>query len=104
MRCRWAISDLPRGAETGGQRPQPICGALDPRMAADDWWCDVDCLSDATPGASAGRNRLPAGAALGYVRVIACRIGAVIPGLGGVGLAIVVAVVWIITPPGICDK
>ena len=56
------------------------------------------------PRASAGRNRLPAGAALGYVRVIACRIGAVIPGLGRVGLAIVVAVVWVIAPPGVCDK
>src|SRR5205807_9104215 len=43
---------------------------------------------------SAGWNRLPAGGALRDVRVIACRIGAIVPGLAGVRLA--VAVVFVI--------
>jgi hypothetical protein len=49
--------------------------------------------------ASAGRDRLPIGTALRYVVVITCRIGAVIPILGGINLAVVVvAVVRILTP------
>jgi hypothetical protein len=54
---------------------------------------------------SAGRNRLPAGIALRHIRVIARRIGAVIPDLGGVGLAVVIiAIVWRVIPPiGICE-
>src|SRR5437763_7794249 len=42
---------------------------------------------------SAGWNRLPAGVALRYVRVIACRIGAIVPGVAGVRLAVAVIVV-----------
>ena len=55
--------------------------------------------------ASTTWNRLPAGIALPHIGVIACRIGAVIPGLGGVRLAIVViVVVRIIAPPRICKR
>ena len=54
---------------------------------------------------SAGRDHLPAGIALRHIRVIARGIGAVIPSLRGVGLAIVIiAIVWIITPPGVCER
>jgi hypothetical protein len=45
---------------------------------------------------SAGWNRLPGGIALGYIWIIVCRIGAIVPGLTGVRLAVVVA------PPRIC--
>src|SRR5438067_6936043 len=48
---------------------------------------------------SAGWNRLPAGVALRYVRVIACRIGAIVPGLAGVRLAVAVIVVIRIIAP-----
>src|SRR5689334_6657017 len=48
---------------------------------------------------SAGWNRLPAGVALRYVRVIACRIGAIVPGLAGVRLAVAVIVVIRIRAP-----
>src|SRR5712671_6589138 len=48
---------------------------------------------------SAGWNRLPAGVALRYIRVIACRIGAIVPGLAGVRLAVAVIVVIRIIAP-----
>src|SRR5438067_4310804 len=48
---------------------------------------------------SAGWNRLPAGVALRYVRVIACRIGAIVPGLAGIRLAVAVIVVIRIIAP-----
>ena len=48
---------------------------------------------------SAGWDRLPAGIALRYIRVIACRIGAVVPGLAGVRLAVVVVVIIRIRAP-----
>jgi hypothetical protein len=42
---------------------------------------------------------LPIGIALIYIRIIACRIGTIIPGLGGVRLAIIIiAVIRIVTP------
>jgi hypothetical protein len=41
---------------------------------------------------------------LGYIRIIAGRIGAIVPGLRSVALAIVViSIVRIIAPPGVCD-
>src|SRR5215469_12775187 len=47
----------------------------------------------------AGRNGLPTGIALRYIRVIASRIGTIVPSLRGRGLAIViVAVVRIVIP------
>jgi len=51
-------------------------------------------------------NCLPAGIALRHIRVIAARIGTIIPGLRGVGLAVVIiAIVWRVIPPvGICDR
>lgn len=48
----------------------------------------VILLSPQEDPASAGRNRLPAGVALGYVGVIAGRVGAIIPHLG-IRLAVV---------------
>ena len=55
---------------------------------------------------STSRNRLPAGIALRHIRVIAGRIGAIIPRLRGVGLAVVIiAIVWRVIPPiGICER
>src|SRR5271170_229259 len=41
-------------------------------------------------GQSTSWNRLPAGIALRHIRVIAGRIGAVIPSLRGIGLAVIV--------------
>src|SRR5436190_2170358 len=48
---------------------------------------------------SADWNRLPAGVALRYVRVIACRIGAIVPGFAGVRLAVAVIVVIRVIAP-----
>jgi hypothetical protein len=49
--------------------------------------------------ASASRNRLPAGVALRHIRIVACRIPTVIPGLRGVGLAVaIIAIVWGVIP------
>jgi hypothetical protein len=45
---------------------------------------------------SVGWNRLPAGVALRYIGVIACWIGAIVPGLTGVRLAVVVVTVVVI--------
>ena len=51
---------------------------------------------------SAGWDRLPAGVALRYIWVIARRIGAIVPGLAGVRLAVVViAIIRIRAPPRI---
>ena len=51
---------------------------------------------------SAGWDRLPAGVALRYIGVIARRIGAIVPGLAGVRLAVVVvAIIRIRAPPRI---
>ena len=61
---------------------------------------EADAGPKARIPASTGRNWLPAGVALGHIGVIAGRIGAVIPGLGGVGLGvIIIPVVRVITPP-----
>ena len=50
--------------------------------------------------ASASGNRLPSGVALGYIRVIAFRIGIIVSGLDGVRLAaVIVAVILIVTQP-----
>jgi hypothetical protein len=54
-------------------------------------------LAGGQPSPLAGRNRLPASIALRHIRVVTRRIGAVIPSLRGIGLAIViVAIVRII--------
>jgi hypothetical protein len=52
-------------------------------------------------GASVSRDRLPAGVALGYVGIIACRIGAIVPGLTGVSRAVVVIAVIRVAIPSV---
>src|SRR5689334_4888362 len=53
-----------------------------------------------TAETSISLNCLPAGIALRHIRVIAGRIGAIVPTLRGVGLAIVIiAIVWPVIPP-----
>jgi hypothetical protein len=55
---------------------------------------------------SISRNCLPAGIALRHIRVIAARIGAIVPSLRGVGLAvIIIAIVGRVIPSiGICER
>src|SRR5690349_20719818 len=53
-----------------------------------------------TAETSISLNCLPAGIALRHIRAIAGRIGAIVPTLRGVGLAIVIiAIVWPVIPP-----
>jgi hypothetical protein len=54
---------------------------------------------------SIGRDRLPAGIALGHIRVIACGIGTIVPSLRRIGLVVtVISIVRIIAPPGISEE
>src|SRR5271163_2382868 len=53
-------------------------------------------------GQSTSWNRLPAAIALRHIRVIAGRIGAVVPNLRSVGLAVIV--IWIIAQPGKSER
>src|SRR6516162_3083682 len=57
------------------------------------------------PHTSTSWDCLPAGIALRHIRVVARRIGTIVPSLRVVGLAIaIIAVVWIIVPQRICER
>jgi len=98
-RVRWLISrsEARGGVAKGARRPSGF-----PHRPIDTKIGERKISASSLHPFSTSRNRLPAGVALRHIRVIAGRIGTVVPSLRGVGLAvIVISIVRIIAPPGI---
>jgi len=98
-RVRWLISrsEARGGVAKGARRPSGF-----PHRPIDTKIGERKISASSLHPFSTSRNRLPAVVALRHIRVIAGRIGTVVPSLRGVGLAvIVISIVRIIAPPGI---
>jgi len=101
-RVRWLISrsEARGGVAKGAHRPSGF-----PHRPIDTKIGERKISASSLHPFSTSRNRLPAVVALRHIRVIAGRIGTVVPSLRGVGLAvIVISIVRVIAPPGISKR
>jgi hypothetical protein len=100
------VATKPVGPRPAGAGDRPRAKRLDSQIGGMSHNLFVVKTARPTPGSpkragcelaraasSASRNRLPSGIALGYIRVIACGIGTIVPGLAGERLVVVIIAV-----------